>query len=80
MELKHCPTKDMIADFYTKPLQGKNYYKMRQMIMGHVTMPAEERVGKYNKKLTGHSNNTTARKEISINHRKHIYKVSNNFN
>lgn len=27
MEVKHCPTESMVADFHTKPLQGKNYYK-----------------------------------------------------
>ena len=52
MELKHCPTEEMIADFYTKPLQGKNFYKMRQMIMGHSTMPVKERVGDHHKKVT----------------------------
>ena len=41
----------MIADFYTKPLQDKSYYKMRQVIMGHSNMPIEERVGEHYKKL-----------------------------
>ena len=35
MEVLHCPTDAMIADFYTKPLQGKQYYHLRQLIMGH---------------------------------------------
>ena len=79
MELKHCPTEDMIVDFYTKLLQGKNYYKMRQVIMGHSTMPAEEPVGEHHKNATEHSTDPTVRKKVSSSSSKHIYKVSNNF-
>ena len=43
MELMYCPTDDMIADFYTKPLQGRKYYRLRNIIMGYDTMPVEER-------------------------------------
>ena len=45
MEIKHCPTEQMIADFYTKPIQGKQFYKLRNVIMGHDTMPAEKCIG-----------------------------------
>ena len=31
--LEHCPTNDMIADYFTKPLQGKQFYKFRKSIM-----------------------------------------------
>ena len=30
----HCPTSDMIADYFTKPLQGAQFVKFRNMIMG----------------------------------------------
>ena len=30
----HCPTEDMIADFFTKPLQGSLFVKFRDIIMG----------------------------------------------
>ena len=30
----HCPTEEMIADFNTKPLQGKIFYYFRNKIMG----------------------------------------------
>ena len=40
----HCPTEEMIADYYTKPLQGKQFMKLRSVIMGHETLPMEERV------------------------------------
>ena len=38
IELKHCKTDKMIADFYTKPLQGKQFLKLRGLIMGHVAV------------------------------------------
>ncbi len=31
-----CPTDEMIADFLTKPLQGKAFVKFRNMLMGAV--------------------------------------------
>ena len=34
MDVKYCPTDDMIADFFTKPLQGAKFIKFRNMIMG----------------------------------------------
>ena len=33
MKIEHCPTKDMVADFFTKPLQGSQFTKMRDKIM-----------------------------------------------
>ncbi len=29
-----CPTKDMVADFWTKPLQGSHFRRLRDYIMG----------------------------------------------
>ena len=34
----------MIADFFTKPLQGGLFKKLRDMIMGQTPYPTEERV------------------------------------
>ena len=34
MIVKHCPTKQMIADYFTKPIQGKQFYELRNVIMG----------------------------------------------
>ena len=45
IDISHCPTEEMIADFYTKPLQGKQFKKMRDILMGLAPMPTEERVG-----------------------------------
>ena len=35
IEVRHCPTEIMIADFFTKPLQGATFIKFRAVIMGH---------------------------------------------
>jgi hypothetical protein len=32
--VKWCPTEDMTADFWTKPLQGASFRRMRDLIMG----------------------------------------------
>jgi hypothetical protein len=32
-----CPTKDMIVDFMTKPLQGSVFKKFRDLIMGAIS-------------------------------------------
>ena len=34
MTVKHCPTKQMIANYFTKPIQGKQFYELRKVIMG----------------------------------------------
>ncbi len=33
MNVEHCPTGDMVADFFTKPLQGAKFTKFRNLIM-----------------------------------------------
>jgi hypothetical protein len=38
MEIEHCRTHLMIADFFTKPLQGSLFKKLRAVIMGHETV------------------------------------------
>jgi len=52
--IRHCPTLQMVADFFTKPLQGSLFKNFRDVIMGHkhmdtlallAPMPLEERVG-----------------------------------
>jgi KUP system potassium uptake protein len=34
INVEYCPTEDMIADFFTKPLQGALFIRMRGLIMG----------------------------------------------
>ena len=33
--VNYCPTEDMIADYFTKPLQGAQLQKFRKMILNH---------------------------------------------
>ena len=33
-KVEHCPTKEMWADYYTKPLQGKLFQFFRALVMG----------------------------------------------
>ena len=35
IDIKYCPTHNMLADFFTKPLQGALFEKLRAVIMGH---------------------------------------------
>lgn len=52
IDLTHCPTEQMLADFFTKPLQGNLFRKFRDVILGYkhisslsqVVPDAEERV------------------------------------
>ena len=32
IQIEHCPTGDMLADFHTKPLQGSLFYKFRDLL------------------------------------------------
>ncbi len=34
VEIKWCPTKEMVADYTTKPLQGSHFRRLRDLIMG----------------------------------------------
>jgi hypothetical protein len=36
--VEYCPTTEMIADYFSKPLQGKLFQKFRKSIMGHDDM------------------------------------------
>ena len=35
VKIKHCPTDLMLADYFTKPLQGKIFHIYRDIIMGY---------------------------------------------
>ena len=40
VRVEWCPTKDMVADFLTKPLQGSVFRRFRDLIMG--SLPEKE--------------------------------------
>jgi hypothetical protein len=58
LTIVHCPTHQMLADFFTKPLQGSLFRKFRAVLLGHehidtLRLPpplidTEERVGNEN--------------------------------
>ena len=35
VRVKYCPTEIMLADYFTKPLQGQMFRKFREVIMGY---------------------------------------------
>jgi hypothetical protein len=39
----HCPTEQMLADFFTKPLQGSLFKKLKAVIMGHAHIDSLKR-------------------------------------
>ena len=54
VSISYCPTLNMLADFYTKPLQGALFKKFRSVLMGYESIDIlfkpdfltfEERVG-----------------------------------
>jgi hypothetical protein len=66
--ITHCPTADMLADFFTKPLQGSLFRKFRSVLLGEAhsatlslsspPSPNEERVGSQ-KAPSGHAETHT---------------------
>ena len=79
MELKHCTTDNMIADFYTKLLQGKQFYKLRNITIGHSTIPAEECVEISDQMATDDGTIKPVSRKSSKNDIKQQYEVSSNF-
>ena len=59
VSIKYCLTEYMLADYFTKPLQGKMFRDFRRVIMGYETiswlknrlMQPKERVGKDVKRI-----------------------------
>jgi hypothetical protein len=35
IRIRHCPTLQMLADFFTKPLQGSLFRKFRDVVLGY---------------------------------------------
>ena len=66
----------MITDFYTKPLQGLSFRKMRDILIGLAPFPEEERVGaleKVTKNMiaSGSSDDPVSRNSILKSRTKH---------
>ena len=44
VQVKWCPTKEIVRDFMTKPLQGSLFKKFRDLIMGALPMAEVQKV------------------------------------
>jgi hypothetical protein len=44
LNVKHCGTDDMIADYFTKPLQGNKFRKFRDLIMGVTDIDSTDQI------------------------------------
>jgi hypothetical protein len=42
LAVDYCPTQEMTADFFTKPLQGAAFYKFRNLILNHKASLTQE--------------------------------------
>ena len=66
ISVKYCPTHLMLADFFTKPLNGKLFHLFRDVIMGYKdihtlsdnSFSLKERIGNVSKKENEFKNNT----------------------
>jgi hypothetical protein len=63
VEIEWCPTKKMVADFMTKPLQGKHFMRLRGLIMGMASINKAKNPSKSKSRLL--EGNKTARKPVS---------------
>jgi hypothetical protein len=61
IKIQHCPTALMLADFFTKPLQGSLFRQFRDVLLGHQSIDVafdpplqqtEERVGEERSEAT----------------------------
>ena len=74
-----------IRYFFTKNvinrenMELKHYYRLRNIIMGHDTIPAEECVGISNERATGTGTKKNVHKKVKNMSISNKYKVSNNF-
>ena len=64
IDLRHCRTEIMLADFLTKPLQGSVFRMMRDIIMGVTPFPIEERVEDFRKVTIGNRSNTEKNNDV----------------
>ncbi|KAI2513954.1 Reverse transcriptase (RNA-dependent DNA polymerase) [Fragilaria crotonensis] len=74
IQIRHCPTLQMLADFFTKPLQGALFTKFCDVLLGyeHVdslaldpTSTLEERVGSTVEQAAGRGTDGTNDDEIT---------------
>jgi hypothetical protein len=52
VQIKWCPTKKMVADFMTKPLQGSHFRRLHDLIMGMLSIKKAKIPSKSTKTVT----------------------------
>ena len=60
LKVLHCPTEEMIADYYTKPLQGGQFYKFRDLILGINVKNMDKYKEEYREAITSYGLTPTA--------------------
>jgi hypothetical protein len=63
VEIKWCPTKEMVVDFMTKPLEGSHFRRLCGPIMGMASIKKAKNPSKSKSRLL--KGNKTAKKPIS---------------
>ena len=53
IKVEYCPTEEMVADFLTKPLQGALFNKMKDVIMGRITIETFRNLTSVSKERVG---------------------------
>ena len=71
IHVTHCPTEEMVADFFTKPLQGSLFIKIHDYIMGNEE-PAYQALPR---SVLSNHNLANIRKQKYIGTRKHYSEV-----
>jgi len=81
IEIVHCPTKQMIADYFTKALQGALFHLFRRVIMGwdHISTVfdkddvSQERVGNM-REVRNNVNTSSKTKKVSLTYKEAVLK------
>jgi hypothetical protein len=63
VQIKWCPTKEMVADFMTKPLQRSHFKRLCNLIMGMASIKKAKNPSTSKSRLL--KGNKTARKPVS---------------
>jgi hypothetical protein len=63
VEIEWCPTKEMVAEFMTKPLQGSHFRRLHNLIMGMASIKKAKNPSKSKTRLL--EGNKTAKKSGS---------------
>ena len=81
IEIVHCPTKQMIVDYFTKALQGALFHLFRRVIMGwdHISTVfdkddvSQERVGNM-RDVRNNANTSSKAKKVTLTYKEAVLK------